>query len=96
MIRLLVALALAVMAGPVAAAQCGARDSVLAQLGERYGESRQGAGLAANGALLEVFAGASGSWTITVTTADQKTCLVASGQGWEDYDTPPPPQGTPG
>lgn len=96
MTRIAAALALAVMAGPVAAAQCGPRDLVLAQLGERYGEARQGAGLAANGALLEVFAGASGSWTITVTTADQTMCLVASGQSWEEHDDPPAPMGVPG
>ncbi|XAI95620.1 hypothetical protein [Nostoc phage Nsp-JY21] len=96
MTRLAAALALAVMAGPVAAAQCGPRERVLALLGERYGESRQGAGLAANGALVEVFAGSSGTWTITVTTADQKTCLVASGQSWESHNEPPAPLGVPG
>jgi hypothetical protein len=94
--RIAAALALAVMAGPVAAAQCGARDAVLAVLADRYGESRQGAGLAANGALVEVFASANGSWTMTVTTADQRMCLIASGQSWEARDDPPAPLGVPG
>jgi hypothetical protein len=99
-----VALLVAVLIGAVlalalpvrAAAQCASRDFVLTQLAERYGESRQGAGLAANGALVEVFASASGTWTMIVTTADQRTCLVASGQGWEAHADPPAPLGVPG
>ena len=42
---------------------------VLAQLAERYGETRQSMGLAANNMVMEIFASAtSQSWTITVTT----------------------------
>lgn len=91
-------LALAILAGPVAAApQCGGRDFVVAQLAERYGETRRGLGVAANNTVMEIFASAaSGSWTITVTTPDGQTCLVASGQSFEPTQDPLPPAGVPG
>ena len=42
-------------------------------------------GLGANNAVIEVFASdASGTWTITVTSASGLTCLVASGQAYEE------------
>lgn len=67
-----------------AAPQCGKRDMVVAQLTERFGETRRGMGIAANNSVMEMFASeASGSWTITVTMPDGVTCLVASGQGFE-------------
>ncbi|NEX47468.1 hypothetical protein [Pseudotabrizicola algicola] len=66
------------------APQCGARDLVLRQLAERYGETRRGVGLAANNSVMEMFASAaSGSWTITVTLPDGRMCLLASGEGFE-------------
>ena len=62
---------------------CASRDDVLRSLTEKYGESRQGVGLAHNRALMELFASSeTGSWTITVTTPDGKTCLVATGQNF--------------
>lgn len=91
------ALILCALATPAAAApQCAPRAFVLDQLSGRYGEARQGAGLAENGALIEIFAAEGGSWSFTVTTPDGNMCLVASGQSWERHDDPPAPMGTPG
>ncbi|MCB2137734.1 MAG: hypothetical protein KDE08_17590 [Rhodobacteraceae bacterium] len=65
-------------------AQCGPRDRVVAHLTETYGETRHGIGLAANNVVMEVFASdETGSWTITVTSGNGLTCLVASGQNYE-------------
>jgi hypothetical protein len=76
---------------------CAPRAVVLAKLAEAYGETRQAVGLAANGTVLEVFANAGeGSWTITVTTPQGQTCLVATGQGYEAIAEALPPQGQPG
>ncbi|MBC7141584.1 MAG: hypothetical protein H5U18_05445 [Rhodobacteraceae bacterium] len=64
--------------------QCAARDAVIEQLASRYGESRHGIGLAANNAVMELFASdETGTWTITVTMASGLTCLVASGENFE-------------
>lgn len=64
--------------------QCAARDAVTEQLASRYGESRRGIGLAANNAVMELFASdETGTWTITVTMASGLTCLIASGENFE-------------
>ncbi|MGB3314224.1 MAG: hypothetical protein WBB85_07410 [Albidovulum sp.] len=63
---------------------CAARDTVVTELADRYGETRHGIGLAANNAVMEVFASAeTGTWTITVTLTNGMTCLIASGQNYE-------------
>lgn len=67
-----------------AQAACAPRDAVVTRLAERYGETRQSMGLGANNAVIEVFASATGSWTITVTMANGTTCLIASGQAFEE------------
>ena len=73
---------------------CAARDSVLDRLAERYGESRQSIGMAPQGRVVEVFASLeTGTWTITVTTPNGVTCLVASGQSYESLDEPLQPAG---
>lgn len=86
----------AVMAGPAGAeTQCAPRADVLAQLADRWGEARRGIGLSGGG-VVEVFASASGSWTLTVTTPEGVTCVIAAGDGWEAVAEPFPAQGVPG
>lgn len=66
-------------------ANCAERAAVVNRLAQAYGETRQSMGLAANNAVLEVFASdETGTWTITVTTSNGQTCLVASGQAFEE------------
>lgn len=76
-----------------AATQCGKRDLVVSQLSERYSETRRGMGIANNNAVMELYASASGSWTITVTLPDGMMCLVASGQGFEAMSEELPAKG---
>jgi hypothetical protein len=73
---------------------CAPRDKVVERLASQYGETRQSMGLGANNAVMEVFASLeSGSWTITVTMANGITCLVASGQAFEELAEALPPKG---
>lgn len=84
------------LTGHARGAECAARDTVLESLSERYGEIRQSAGLASNGALVEVHASPeTGTWTITATLASGVTCLVASGENFEQLSETPPPSGHP-
>ncbi len=90
--------AIAVMlAAPVHAQQvrsCAPRETVVERLADKYGETRQSMGLGANNAVIEVFASdSSGSWTITVTSPNGVTCLVASGQAFEELAEVLPTQG---
>lgn len=75
--------------------RCGPRAAIVEKLAERYGETRQSMGLAANNAVIEVFASTeTGTWTITVTGTNGLTCLVASGQAYEQLAEALPAAGT--
>jgi hypothetical protein len=71
-------------AAPQTAGTCAMRQHVIDRLAAAYGETRQSIGLGANNQVVEVFASPeTGTWTITVTTPNGLTCLVASGQAYE-------------
>lgn len=73
---------------------CSDRDSVVSRLADGYGESRQSMGLGANNAVIEVYASEeTGTWTITVTMPNGMTCLVASGQAYEELNEDLQPTG---
>lgn len=88
------ALGLAAMTlmSPAASAQsatCLTHDSLAKLLDERYAERRVAAGLAAGGALIELFASAEdASWTMVVTTAAGESCVMAAGEHWMDFKQP--------
>ncbi|WP_309664037.1 hypothetical protein [Tabrizicola sp.] len=75
--------------------QCAPRADVIEGLAQNYGETRRSLGIAANSTVMELFAAdATGTWTLTVTTPDGMTCLVASGMGYEAISDPLPAQGS--
>lgn len=88
------AVALTLGAGTAQAApRCGERSEVLDMLQGNYDETRRGIGVAGPTQVLEVFASIEGTWTVVVTDPDGRTCLVASGRGWEDLREVLPPEG---
>lgn len=73
---------------------CSNRDQVVERLATKYGESRQSIGMAPQGRVVEVYASLeTGTWTITVTMPNGITCLVASGQAYENLEEPVEPAG---
>jgi len=65
-----------------APAICTARDGLLTQLEEKYGEVPVAIGVA-NGALIELLTAKDGiTWTIILTSPKGMSCLIASGEGW--------------
>lgn len=75
---------------------CAPREKVVERLASKYGETRQSMGLGSNNAVMEVFASLeTGTWTITVTMVSGVTCLVASGQAFEEWAEALPPKGDP-
>ena len=96
-LALFVAISMATMPAAVSAApQCGKRDAVLSTLATQFGETRRGVGLAVNHGLVEVFASnETGSWTITITMADGMTCLIVSGENYEEISENLPTKGDP-
>lgn len=84
---LLAAAAALIPVGAMAQQNCAPRDAVVERLNERYSETRQSIGLAANNSVVETWASLeSRTWTVTVTTPGGLTCLVASGQAFELID----------
>jgi hypothetical protein len=84
------------LAAAAAAPQCAQRDQVMDLLAKKYGETRQGMGVADNNSVMEVFASeVTGSWTITVSSPDGIMCLVASGQGFQEMAEELPAKGEP-
>ncbi|MDJ0826143.1 MAG: hypothetical protein QNJ16_11630 [Rhodobacter sp.] len=73
---------------------CADRARVVERLASGYGETRQSIGLGANNSVIEVFASLeTGTWTITVTSPQGLTCLVASGQAFENTEEELTPTG---
>ncbi len=73
---------------------CATHDTIVERLADGYGESRQAMGLAANNAVIELFASTdTGTWTLTVTTAGGPTCLIASGGDYQAVAEPLPQPG---
>ena len=77
--------ALAAEPGATDGRTCAPRAEIVALLTERYREVPSGTGVSETGdAAFEMFRSASGSWTITMTTANGVTCVMAAGRDWQD------------
>lgn len=80
-------LLLLIAAGPVTAQVspvCAARAEMLDVLARRFDETVLAMGLSGSG-LTEVWANReTGTFTVTFVAPDGTTCIVASGEGWED------------
>lgn len=63
---------------------CGKRESIIAQLEKKYGETRRSVGLQQGRGIVEIYASAeTGSWTILVTDTRGKSCLMAAGEAYQ-------------
>src|SRR5262245_27177114 len=62
---------------------CGDRHDVLDQLKNKFGESPVGVGLTDQGDVLELTTSETGTWTLMLSFADGKSCLISSGDNWE-------------
>lgn len=67
-----------------AAPACGERARLLEHLDRRFAEKRQAIGLSADGGVLEILAPSNGSWTILITYPNRPTCVIATGQAFEN------------
>ncbi len=91
MVRYLTAILGALLIGwsaflPSAQAQsiCGERRALVATLEKTYSETPVSVGLASNGAIIEIFASPTGTFTIILTQPNGLTCVMAAGENWED------------
>lgn len=79
-------LTLTAFAAPAMAQQqmaCAERNALVGELKEKYNEASQGVGMTGNGAVMELMTSEGGSWSLVVTMPNGKSCLIATGSGWE-------------
>lgn len=67
-----------------AAMQCGPHEKIAAALGEKFHENRKAMGIANQAAVFELFVSVKGTWTLTATNTKGLSCIVASGEAWQD------------
>ena len=63
---------------------CGAHNDLVERLSAAFQERRVGYGVIGSEAVIEVFVSAGGTWTMLMTDVKGRSCIVASGDGWEN------------
>ena len=67
------------------ASRCGAHETIVDTLTKKYGETEHGIGLVSDQGIMQVYVSQEkGTWTIVMTNAQGKTCMMAAGRGWEN------------
>ncbi len=69
---------------------CGDRLDLVAQLKDQFHEDQTGFGLTGKGAVVELFVSERGSWTLLLSFPNGRSCLMATGNGWDMAPTKPP------
>lgn len=64
---------------------CGERTKIVKELGTSYQEVGQARGLVSQARLLEVFVSPDKSWTILISHPNGASCIMATGQDWEEW-----------
>ena len=67
-----------------AAMPCGAHDAVTKSLTTKFKEARRIMGVMNARAVMEVFLSPQGTWTVLVTDTAGTTCVIATGQDWQE------------
>ena len=68
------------------AAGCGERAEIIAQLDDKYGETKRGIGLSGE-VIFGIWASdATGTWTILRSTPDGVACAIAFGYDWTEFE----------
>jgi len=65
---------------------CGARQEIVRDLKQKYGEEVAGRGMTGGSALIELFAGPEGSWTLVLSFPGGRSCAIVAGEGWEPVE----------
>ncbi|MEQ8814033.1 MAG: hypothetical protein RLO51_18810 [Thalassobaculum sp.] len=71
-------------AGAQAVRACAPPDMLVQKLGQEFGEQLSAQGVDGEGNLVQVFSSSDGTWTIAVTIPGGPSCIVSSGEGWDD------------
>lgn len=66
---------------------CGDRSKLVDSLSKKYAEEPVAVGVTSNGGVIEILKSPHGeSWTILFTYPSGPSCLVATGEAWQDLE----------
>ena len=74
---------------PPAPLPCGERSKIVAHIAKKYKEVPRSIAITGGNSVIEIYLSPTGTWTALVTDVTGKTCIVASGEGWEDIAIKP-------
>ena len=87
MIRLAIVLVFlasgALARSPIGEIICAPTGEMRSRLTVEFGEVRQGTGVRNPEEIMELWARPTGAWTLVLTYANGKSCIVASGEHWD-------------
>lgn len=62
---------------------CGGRNDLVAGLAQAFQQKQLGYGVVGQSAIVEIYVSASGTWSMLVTDVQGRSCIFATGEGWE-------------
>ena len=68
---------------PVAEIICAPGDQMRERITDQFGETLSGRGLRDADSMLEVWSSERGTWTLTISYADGRRCILAMGEHWD-------------
>ena len=71
---------------PSAQAQfiCGGHSDLVAGLAQAFQQKQIGYGVVGEAAIVEIYVAANGTWSMLVTDVKGRSCIFATGDGWEN------------
>lgn len=77
------ALALSTLSGQ-AQFICGGHSDLVAGLAQAFQQKQIGYGVVGEAAIVEIYVAANGTWSMLVTDVKGRSCIFATGDGWEN------------
>ncbi|WP_085792113.1 hypothetical protein [Roseivivax jejudonensis] len=86
LLPLLAAAAPAPAASPIAEVVCAPKAAMTERLTRQFGAERHATGLRSPEEVMELWRAEDGDWTLVMTYASGRSCIVAMGQHWDERD----------
>ena len=63
---------------------CGGHSEIVAGLAQAFQQKQIGYGVVGEAAIVEIYVSANGTWSMLVTDVQGRSCIFATGDGWEN------------
>ncbi|MGX9143115.1 hypothetical protein [Mesorhizobium sp. 128a] len=63
---------------------CGGHSDLVAGLAQAFQQKQIGYGVVGEAAIVEIYVSANGTWSMLVTDVQGRSCIFATGDGWEN------------